>query len=174
MVRLRCVYISLHILLYKTIERNRFFFFFCNISGAADLIDGIDASKCIYEYCVIKASSNLSSSRPSKIYMLGCIVVETSFIKLNIACSASDNQQKYITHTHDIRSSSSSFVVNFFFFSIFYRCCSRCCTHPQASTFEYISRASMRVRTTNRFILLTTTIQLAAYTHIYIKRSMHF
>ncbi len=96
MVRLRCVYISLHILLYKTIERNRFFFFFCNISGAADLIDGIDASKCIYEYCVIKASSNLSSSRPSKIYMLGCIVVETSFIKLNIVRSASDNQQKYI------------------------------------------------------------------------------
>jgi hypothetical protein len=101
--------------------------------------------------------------------ILACTVVETSFIKLNIARSASDNQQKYITHTHDIRSSSSPFVVSFF---LFHRCCSRCCIHPQASTFEYISRASARVRTTNRFILLTTTIQLAAHTHT--KRCMHF
>jgi hypothetical protein len=32
-------------------------------------------------------------------YVLDCIVVETSFIKLNIVLSASDNQQKYIGHS---------------------------------------------------------------------------
>ena len=78
--------------------------------------------------------------------ILACILVETSFIKLNIVHSASDNQQKYTGH-------SISTVVSCFLF-FFYRHQSYNCTLPQALIFEYTTLA----HTTNRFILHTTTI----------------
>jgi len=118
----------------------------------------------------MEASSNLSSSRPNKIYTrLYCC---WDIIHRIEYCSQCKWQSTEIYNT-DIR--HSIFIVSvcrIFFSFFFYRCCSRCCTYPQASTFEYISRASARVRTTNRFILLTTTIQLAAHPHI--KRCVHF
>jgi hypothetical protein len=56
-----------------------------------ELIDGIKCEKllCIYIYrCIVQYECRL--------ILLARIIVETSFIKLNIVRSASDNQQKYI------------------------------------------------------------------------------
>jgi len=119
------------------------------------------ANVYMYVCCAIKALSNLASGRPSKIYIrLYCCWDIIHQIEYRSQC------KWQITEVYNTNTRHSIFivsvVVSFFFF--FHRCCSRCYIHPQASTFEYISRASARVRTTNRFILLTTTIQLAAYT----------
>jgi len=64
----------------------------------------------IYIYiCIVQYECRLillSGRKATSI--LACIVVETSFIKLNIIRSASDNQKKYIAYIQDIRSISSS------------------------------------------------------------------
>lgn len=124
------VYISLYLQLNRTEERNNFFFFFCMCicvtSIGVDLIDGIDMSELLCIHCAVRMSSNLSCNRSKASSMIVYIVVETSFIKLNIVHRTSDNQQKYIAHMPDIWSISSSIVVRFFF--LFYRHYSCYCT----------------------------------------------
>ena len=127
-------------------------------------------------YCVIKTPSNLSRSRRSKISILAMyihLVEPKLLIKLNIVCNASDNEQKKIYKRHSISIVSVCRQKKRSFFSFFSLLWPLCYAHPQASTFEYIyiSRASTRVHTTNRFILLTTTIQLAAHTHTHTHRN---
>jgi hypothetical protein len=106
--------------------------------------------------CVVQYECHLiflSGSEASSI--LACIVVERSFIKLNIIHSASGNQQKYITHIQDIRSLSLLFVISFFFSSFFLSSSERL-LHIHSLKHRYLNILLSNTHTINRFILLTT------------------
>jgi hypothetical protein len=88
-------------------------------------------------------------------FIFACIVVETSFIKLNIIRSASDNQQKYITHIQDIQSLSSSFVVSFFLLLL------------HTPIFEYILLLHTRLIALSYLLQQYNSLHIYAYKDIY-------
>ena len=78
------------------------------------------------EECVVQRAYRLIFlAARQKRSILDCAVVETSFIKLNIARSASDNHEKHLvsTHTH----TPTTFDLHRSFVRSFSSCC---CTTP--------------------------------------------